>query len=105
METETRTLRILHGAGRAYDIAAEDVRDASGSTTLEALQEIVREQIRDPDLLKTLQDERLVIQAFSDAHDASERIVPPGESFSELVGLLERENLEMAVSVAHEGGA
>jgi len=108
-DTETRSrpktnLRLLHGCGVVHDIPGEKVVDAEGPT-LDVLREIARREIHDPELVKTLADKNVVIQAFSDEPGAThQRTVNPESEFADLSAVLEEKDLEMSVSVAHRGG-
>jgi hypothetical protein len=87
-----------------YDIPGEKVADAKG-TTLEVLREIASREIHDPELLRTLADKNVVIQAFSDRPgDTHQQSVNPKSEFSDLSSVLEEQDLEMSVSVMHRGG-
>ena len=106
--TKTRTVcrdfTVFFGAGKVYDVPGVPVDD-TGGTTLEALQKIAREHIRDPELIATLQNHRVTIQQFSDSEGkAHEKTLLPEERFSKVLEAVEDQTLELGVSVSHEGG-
>ncbi len=61
---QTGTFRLLYGAGQCYDLPGEKLAGVGGPSR-EALVQIAREHIRDPELIRTLQDDKLVIQVHT----------------------------------------
>lgn len=101
---EMPDLRIYHGAGGVFNVAAESLSGVEG-TTLDALRKLAAENVRDPELLRTLNDTRLVIQTFSDEPEAvHQRTVSPQEDFAKIAASVRNRTLEMSVAVAHRGG-
>jgi len=103
-KTESTTFKLYHGAGEIWEIPGERVAGVRGST-LDALRKIASEHIRDPELIRTLNDSGLVIQSFSsDPDDVHQQTVSPQADFSTIAERLLQESVEMSASVRHQGG-
>ncbi len=103
-EHTDRVLRIYHGAGKVYDVPAAAIQGTGGST-LAALRRIAEEHIRDPELVRTLNDEKVVLQSFSDdPEDVHQQPVPPDTDFARFSDILTERTVELAASVRHVGG-
>jgi hypothetical protein len=98
------TFRLFHGAGQVFEVPGEKL-DGVGGPSLDALLRIAREHIRDPELIRTLHDDRLVLQVFSSDPDAAhQRTVSSHEDFSKFSSQLTQQNVEMSASIRHDGG-
>ena len=98
-------LRLVHGAGRPYEVDAETAAQYSG-TTLSVLQQLVEEHIHDPELLETLQDPRVALDQFSDeaGGEGHEQPLSPYANWADLVAKLKETNVEVGVAKSHSGG-
>jgi hypothetical protein len=112
MSTATKTvsppmLRIWHGCGEILDVPAEAIAGIGG-TNLEALQKIATEVVHDPDLLRTLQDDHLVLQRLGDSDDPDdvqqEELSRTGD-FTSIADRCQTRTENLAASIRHDGGA
>jgi len=99
-------LRIAHGAGQPIELEGSAVAEYSGGA-LTVLQRIAREKIRDPQLLATLQDPRVVLDEFDEGPEedcAHEARLPREADWAGIIKKLEQTDVEVGVAVSHEGG-
>ena len=98
-------LRVVHGAGRPYEVDAGTAAQYSG-TTISVLQQLVEEHIHDPELLETLRDPRVALDQFSDeaGGEGHEQPLSPYASWADLVAKLQEADVEVGVAKSHAGG-
>jgi len=99
--------RVAHGCGQPFELDADDVATYSGGA-LEVLRRIATEKVRDPELLATLQDPRVVLDEFAEAPEedsAHEARLPRDADWADIVKKLKQTDVEVGVAVSHEGGA
>ena len=105
METK---FRVTHGCGQPIELDAADVANYSGNA-LEVLRRIAKEKVRDPQLLATLQDPRVVLDEFVEGSEEEENAVhepslPLDADWAGIVKKLKQTDVEVGVAVSHEGG-
>jgi len=104
METK---FRVAHGCGQPVELDAAEVANYSGST-IQVLQRIAREKVRDPQLLATLQDPRVVLDEFAEGSAEGDAVhearLPRDAEWAAIVKKLEQTDVEVGVAVSHEGG-
>lgn len=98
------TLRILHGAGQAYEIDCQTAAKYTG-TARDALERLISEEIKDPALLRTLQDPRVALDQFNDSEGGpKERPLSPLEDWAHIVSQLQETDIEIGIAKSHAGG-
>lgn len=100
-------LRLCHGAGQVFEVPASRVQRARKKRTLDALRQIASDEIRDPELIRTLSNEKddLVIFAHSDDPGGVHEWAIPAESdFDPIAEALEQRDVELSAAVRHVGG-
>lgn len=99
--------RVAHGAGQPIEMDAAEVAKYSG-TALQVLERIAREKVRDPQLLATLQDPRVVLDEFAEGSEEADAVhearLPRDADWASIMKKLELSDVEVGVAVSHEGG-
>lgn len=99
-------LRISAGAGEGYEIEGEVAERHAGRTVKDALEEIMVNEIKDPDLLSLFQLPQSGLELFGNEADGEceESSLRPNEKWDRVLRCLEEADAEVGIVRTHKGG-
>jgi len=98
-------LRIVPAAGRPIEIDPQVAGKYSGNAQ-DALQQIIRNEIRDPQLLALLADPRVSLEKYTqdESGNAHEAVLHPGANWAGIIEELQHHDVEVGMAKTLTGG-
>jgi len=101
------SLQLVAGVGKSYTIEGEVAAKYADLEVEDALGELIRERIRDPELQAMFEDPTSVLEFF--AEDSNGRIqeapLSRSDSWRRIVESMEENECEIDIARRHRGGA
>ena len=98
-------LRVVMGAGKAYEVSQETAAKYSGPVK-NALADMIRTEIRDPEMMRMLNEPRLVMELYGSKPDGEAQETPlyGDDRWEDVVRELEVSDRELGMALSHQGG-
>jgi hypothetical protein len=98
-------LRLVMGAGKTYEVSRETAAKYNGQVK-NALADLIRAEIQDRELLRMLDEPRLVMELYGGQPEgeAQERPLYADDRWEDVVRELAESDQELGLAVSHRGG-